>query len=226
MSIPSPNSQFIHYLAQHTLDNPDDEQLPSLNDISADLGVSVARLREQLEVARALGLVAVRPRTGIKRQPFSFAPAAWHSLAFALAIDPGQFETFANLRKHIELAYFHEAAQLLSSADKDELQKLVDQAQAKLAGTPIRIPTVEHRTLHLLIFTKLENPFVIGILEAYWEAYDAVGLSIFADLKYLNMVWDYHQQMVTAIKAGAYDEAHQALAEHMTLIQSRSTRAS
>jgi DNA-binding FadR family transcriptional regulator len=37
--------------------------------MSKELGVSVALLREQLEVAKAIGLVEVRPRTGIRRLP-------------------------------------------------------------------------------------------------------------------------------------------------------------
>jgi len=189
------------------------------------LGVSVARLREQLEVAKALGLVDVRPRTGIKRKSFSFTSAVWQSLSYALAVSHSQFETFANLRKHIELAYFHEAVQLLTPQDMTELQSLVDQAKDKLKGHPIRIPHREHRELHLLIFQKLENQFVIGILEAYWEAYVAVGLNIFADLNYLNKVWDYHQEMVSLIQARDYESANQALAEHMNLIQSRANLA-
>ena len=47
-------SEFLRYLASH----PEAENgLPSLNKLSADLGISLAALREQLEVARALGLV-------------------------------------------------------------------------------------------------------------------------------------------------------------------------
>ena len=62
-------SEFLRYLASH----PEAENgLPSLNKLSEDLGISLAALREQLEVARALGLVEVRPRTGTRRLPFSF----------------------------------------------------------------------------------------------------------------------------------------------------------
>ena len=51
----SPNiSEFLKYLAAH----PEAENnLPPLAELSRELGVGVAALREQLEVARALGLV-------------------------------------------------------------------------------------------------------------------------------------------------------------------------
>ncbi len=69
----SPNiSEFLRYLAAH---EEADNNLPSLSDLSRELGVSLASLREQLEVARALGLVEVRPRLGTRRRIYSFTPA-------------------------------------------------------------------------------------------------------------------------------------------------------
>ena len=62
-------SEFMHYLASH----PEAESgLPSLAELSRELGISLAGLREQLEVARALGLVEVRPRIGTRRSPLYF----------------------------------------------------------------------------------------------------------------------------------------------------------
>ena len=57
----SPNiSEFLRYLASH----PEaDDKLPSLNELSRELNISLASLREQLEVARALGFVEVRQKT-------------------------------------------------------------------------------------------------------------------------------------------------------------------
>src|SRR5512141_114239 len=99
-------SEFLRYLAGH----PEAENgLPSLIELSRELGISVAGLREQLEVARALGLVEVRPRTGTRRRPFSFAPAVNQTLGYAVALDHSHFDQFAHLRNHIEAAYWDEA---------------------------------------------------------------------------------------------------------------------
>ena len=106
-------SEFLRYLATH----PEAENgLPSLNKLSTDLGISLAALREQLEVARALGLVEVRPRTGTRRLSFSFTPAVKQSLRYALALDDGHFNKFADLRNHIETAYWNEAVGKLTAA--------------------------------------------------------------------------------------------------------------
>ncbi|HJS20197.1 MAG TPA: FCD domain-containing protein [Anaerolineales bacterium] len=210
----------MRYLATH---NEVEDGLPSLKDLSVELGVSVASLREQLEVARALGLVEVRPRLGTKRRTYSFTPAVRQSLAYALALNDGHFHQYAELRKHVESAFWYEAVEKLTEADKTELQSLVRRAWEKLRGMPIQVPHEEHRNLHLTIYRRLENPFVTGILEAYWEAYEAVGLNVFAGgYEYLEEVWRYHQKMVAAICSGDYKSGYEALIAHTDLLYQRS----
>jgi DNA-binding FadR family transcriptional regulator len=85
-------SEFLRYLASY---EQTQGSLPTLNKLSQELKISVAGLREQLEVARALGLVEVRPRTGTRRLEYSFAPAIKQSLAYALAVDQSYFEKYS-----------------------------------------------------------------------------------------------------------------------------------
>ncbi|RPI33247.1 MAG: FadR family transcriptional regulator [Chloroflexota bacterium] len=217
----STSSEFMQYLAETTVRNGDSDRIPPLSELAKQLGVSVARLREQVEVAKALGLVEARPRTGMRRLPYSFFPATRESLSFAIETDPGSFTLFSDLRNHIEAAYWRQAVRLLRPEDKVELQTLMKRAWDKLQGQPIQIPHEEHRQLHMGIFRRLENPFVLGILEAYWEAYEAVGLSIYAEYDYLQRVWEYHQKMVDAICEGDDEAGFRALVEHTGLIHTR-----
>ena len=213
-------SEFMLYLARHEEING--QRLPSLTDLSRELGVSVASLREQLEVARALGLVEVRPRTGTKRLPYSFTPAVRQSLGYALALSDTHFQKYSELRNHVEAAYWHEAVSLLNDEDKQELQAVLARALDKLNNNPIQIPHEEHRKLHMLIYQRLENPFVTGLLEAYWEAYEAVGLNVFTGgLSYLQEVWGYHAQMVEAICNSNLDAGYKALVQHIDLLYHR-----
>ena len=62
---------------------------------------------------------------------------------------------------------------------------------------------------------------MLGILESYWEIYDAVGLSVYEDRKYLERVWQYHQQMVDSIARHDYLAGYQALIAHMDLLYQR-----
>lgn len=216
-------STFLNYLAAtNDADSTSAScSLPSINDISKELGVSVASLREQLEVAKALGFVDVRPRTGIRRLEYSFSPAVTQSLSYALASNQDSFESYSDLRNHVEAVYWSEAVQMLTTEDKNILAHLVSSAWQKLHGTPIQIPHQEHRQLHIMIYSRLENVFVRGILEAYWDAYEAVGLNVYADYNYLQEVWKFHQAMVDAIISGEYKSGFDALVEHKDLLYHR-----
>lgn len=212
-------SEFLRYLATH---EEVEHGLPSLKNLSVELGVSLASLREQLEVARALGLVEVKPRLGTRRREYSFTPAIRQSLGYALALSNDNFLKYAELRKHVEAAFWHQAVQKLTDDDKRELESLVRRAWEKLGGNPIQVPHEEHRLLHLRIYSRLGNPFVFGILEAYWEAYEAVGLNVFAGgYEYLQEVWRYHQRMVEAICEGDIEGGYQALVTHTDLLYQR-----
>jgi len=214
------SSDFLNYLASYT-NGDNSNQLPALSSLSKEMGLSVASLREQLEVAEALGLVEVRPRIGIRRLPYTFLPAVRQSLAYAIDLDPNFFDKFADLRNHIEASFWMPAVERLTTEDHAELKTLMAHAWEKLHGTPVQIPHSEHRQLHLLIYRRLDNVFVLGVLEAYWEAYEAVGLNLFTDYDYLTEVWSYHQQMVDAIVKGEYDVGYQALVEHKDLLYHR-----
>ena len=216
----SPNiSEFLRYLASH----PEaDDKLPSLNDLSRELNISLASLREQLEVARALGFVEVRQKTGTRRLSYSFTPAIRQSLGYALALNDEHFRKFADMRNHLEAAYWTEAVKLLTEEDKVELNSIITRAWEKIRGTPVQVPHEEHRKLHLTIFNRLDNPFVIGVLEAYWEAYEAVGMNVFVGgYEYLQEVWRYHQVMVESICNGQFEAGYEALVRHTDLLYHR-----
>lgn len=208
--------ELLNYLVQQNVVPGD--RIPALGELSGELCISVSKLREQLEVARSMGLVTVRPRTGIHRQEFDFMPAIRLSLFFAVANDIRQFDAYSELRKHVEKAFWHEAIASLTEIDKLRLRSLVTQAWEKLRGNPIRIPHLEHRQFHLAIFSQIDNPFVRGILEAYWEVYEAVQLNTYADYVYLNKVWSYHEKIAEAIITGDVDESLVAFEEHTRLL--------
>jgi DNA-binding FadR family transcriptional regulator len=212
-------SDLLNYIVDQAF-SPGD-RLPTITELQADdhLGISASKVREQLEVARAMGLVEVRSKTGMRLKDYDFAPAVRLSLFYALALDPHHFELFSALRNHVEVAFWHEACAALQEDDKALMWKCVHTARAKLNGEWVRIPHEEHRTFHLTVFQRLQNPFVVGLLEAYWDAYDAVHLSSYADYDYLQTVWDYHERIITAICEGDYDGAQATFIEHTRLLQ-------
>jgi DNA-binding FadR family transcriptional regulator len=210
------DSAFLCYLINKQVEPG--QRLPTLQELSAELGVSVGKLREQLEVARTLGLVSVRPRLGMQRESFDFGTAVLKSILFSLGTGEAQFSQFSDLRGSIEASFWHDAVVLLTDEDKIGLKKIIESAWAKLRGEPIHVPNGEHRQLHLKIFTHLDNPFVKGILEAYWDAYEASELTRFASYGYWLEVWEYHEKIVDALIDNDFERGRQLLIEHFSLL--------
>lgn len=212
----SVNSELLIYLIDEEV-GPG-ARLPALTELSEKLGVSVGKLREQLELARQLGFVSVRPRLGTRREPFSFYPAVRTSLMFGLATGEANFTQFSQLRQTLEANMWHQAVAVLVDEDRHHLHKLLARAKEKLHGSPVHIPNGEHRDLHLTIFRRLNNPFVQALLQAYWDAYEATELTRFADYQYWLDVWNYHERIVDAICQGDFERGRQILIEHFQLL--------
>ncbi|MCP4417542.1 MAG: FadR family transcriptional regulator [Chloroflexi bacterium] len=191
------DSAFLRYLIDKQV--APGERLPTLSQIGDEQGISVGKLREQLEIARSLGVVSVRPRVGIVREPFDFSQTILTSVLFGLGSGEAQFEQFSDLRQAIEIDFWQRAVERLTAVDKQNLQQIIIKAWGKLKGNPIHVPNDEHRQLHLIIFSRLENPFVQGMLAAYWDAYEAVELTRFSPYEYWLKVWEYHERIVEAI---------------------------
>jgi DNA-binding FadR family transcriptional regulator len=210
------DSEFLRYLL--TTGCEPGSRLPCLDEISAEIGISVGKLREQFEVARMLGLVEASPRRGIRCRPYEFVAAVRLSLMVALALDRSAFGAFSQLRIALETAFWDQAVALLTVDDRLAMRRLVEEAQAKLALDRIQIPYPEHRAFHLGIFKRLDNPFVTGLLEAYWDAYEAVELNTYADYGYLQEVWSYHERIAAAVMSGDAAEGKELLVRHMRLL--------
>ncbi|MFZ4814006.1 MAG: FadR/GntR family transcriptional regulator [Phototrophicaceae bacterium] len=216
------NSELLNFLVQGNF--PVGERLPTLTELQSEdqLNISISKIREQLEVARAMGLVEVRSKTGMRMQPYSFTPAVRLSLLYAIAQDIQHFALFGSLRVHVETAYWEEACLTLTDEDHRWMQQCIDTARVKL-GNPgdhwIQIPHQEHRDFHLRVFTHLENPFVSGILEAYWDAYTAVELNLYADYTYHQTVWNYHQKILDCLCAQDIQQAKTLFIQHTQLLR-------
>lgn len=214
----SSRSDLLDYLAEA---NRTGASIPTIAELSEELGISITSLREQLEVARRLGFVSIKPKTGIQPCGFSLSPALMLSLQYGIKVQPEIFEAFRDLRKHIEASYWYEAAPLLTSGEVSALGEIVRKAQLKIENQPIEMPEKEHRAFHLAIFQHLENPLAKSVLETFWELNAGNERNYYLDQTYLVTVWNYHQRIVEALTARDFDRGYQALITHMDLVVQR-----
>lgn len=212
-------SELLKYLA--ALPEDENTRIPPLSELSTMLGLSVASLREQLEVARMMGIVEIKPKAGIRKNKYRVKPALIASLTYGVEVNSKLFWQVADLRKHLESSYFIEAVQLLSTTDKEELTAIVKKAQQKLRSIPSQLPNIEHRDFHLTIYRRLNNHMVCQMLETYWDLYRLTGMDVYTDINYVDRVWQYHGRIVDQIINGNFTSGMQILLEHMDLISQR-----
>lgn len=209
-------SGILRYIAEKSLLG--EERIPALTILSKELHVSVASLREQLEVARVLGFVEVKPKTGIRWLPYNFTPTLLLSVTYALSISSDFFEQFRDLRNHLEGAYFLESVTNLTKIDIDQLYNIVLRAEEKIISRPPKLPHAEHREFHAIIFSRIQNNFVQSIFSVYWEIYEYQGYAIINDLDYLKRVWHFHRLVYEGIQSGNIHQALEAFLEHKNLM--------
>jgi len=212
-------SDFLEYLL--ALSRDPNKKIPSIKNIGQELGLSTPCVREQIELARNLGLIEVKPRKGISLLPYDFSPAVVKSLYYAIKSNKEYFVQYSDLRNQLEKSFFIESVKLLDRSDICFLKSIVKNAVKKLNCDQIQIPHQEHRAYHMKIYCKLNNIFVEGLLKSYWDMYELVGLDHFADLSYLKRVWEYHELIIMMISKGEYEKAYQFLEEHINLIYER-----
>ena len=212
-------ADFIDYLLKFSIEKK--ENLPSINQIGKDLGLSTPCIREQIELARNLGLIQIQPRRGMTIMPYKFTPAVNKSLYYAIKSNIDYFNQFSLLRNQLEKVFFSEAVKLLNKKVLDEIKAIVENAMKKLSGNPIQIPHQEHRSFHLKIYERLENVFVKGLLESYWDVYELIGLDHFTDISYLEKVWKYHALIAKSIINEEFLKAYKLVEDHMNLIFER-----
>lgn len=217
MDYPSKN-ELLNYIIEA---NRKQAPIPTIAELSEELGISITGIREQLEVARQLGFVAIKPKIGIQSREFSLTPALELSMTYGIKLKPELFDAYRDLRKHIEASYWHEAAPLLTTQDVRNLGEIVHKAQDKIHKQPIELPEDEHRVFHLTIFRHLENPIVQSILETFWELNAQSERNYYLDQNYLENVWNYHQRIVDALAARDFERGYQVLLAHMDLVMQR-----
>ena len=90
--------------------------IPSIAELSKVLGISVASVREQLEVARTLGFVDVKPKVGIQSRVFSMNQLLELGVTFGAKMRP-DLPSFAGFAEAPGNQLLVQAAPLLTSQD-------------------------------------------------------------------------------------------------------------
>ena len=212
------NLPLLSYLANSAKQG---KNIPSIVQLSEELSLSTAAVREQLAVARQLEVVEVKTKTGIHTSSFSVAPAICLAFRYGLELDPSMRGEIASVRQHLELAFWNEAVSKLTEKDVEHLEGIVDTAYQKINNHPVILPLEEHKEFHLTIYRPLKNNYLNNLMEAYWELNSETDYHTYSDVNTLQNVWAYHRKIQQAIAAREFDLGFEALKTHYELVRTK-----
>ena len=163
------------------------DRLPSIQELTDDahLDMSANKVREQLEVARMMGWVEVRSKRGTRIKEYAFTPAVRLSALYAMACGE-RFESFASLAQPCRSGLLERSLRACSRMPTwTDMQACHRQRRSKAAlAVRSTSPIPNIASFHHERYSRhLDNTFVLGILEAYWDLYEEVAVNRYDGLQ-------------------------------------------
>ncbi|MDO0933005.1 FadR/GntR family transcriptional regulator [Streptomyces sp. DG2A-72] len=197
--------------------------LPTETELMADLGVSRNSVREALKALQALDIVEIRHGFGTYVGQASLTPLIDGLTFRTLARHEGDADALADIlqvREVLEEGLIRRVAPLLTEADLDRLESVVDRMEAAgRAGTPF---AELDREFHELLYASLGNALVPQLLGAFWTVFRRVAGALGRPNEPApELTVSRHRDIVTALRAHDVEGAQRAMAVHFRGIEAR-----
>jgi DNA-binding FadR family transcriptional regulator len=144
------------------------DRLPSETLLADLLGVSRPSLREASRSLQALGIVDVRPGSGLYVSDFSFHPLI-DQLPYGLADSAAAFQEILTVREGMESGLMPALARLPASTELVECAAIAER-MAVYEQRGEAIDAVD-RDFHLRLYRPLGNTLVDRLIELFWDVF-------------------------------------------------------
>lgn len=196
---------------------PTGSALPSQRELSEQLSISRASLREAISTLEALGLVRSQPGKGV----FVTAgqrPDPAHPLRGTSAMSP---QTLIELRAVLEPAWAGLAALRIDDEGRRRLEAIQHGMETALKHCDLVMAADWDLQFHLLIAELTDNPGLMNIASQFSEQ---IGHSLRLPFSNPAGIWepaDEHRLIINAIAAGDASSARQAMRSHLAAAAAR-----
>lgn len=204
------------YIQEHQLSAGD--SLPSETSLSKELGTSRASLREGIKSLEALGIVEVRHGEGIFVKAFSF-DSIFNNLPYSFDVDGRSLRELTQARSALEEGLMWMVAERIDEATLERLEELIKQIEAKAkAGESF---SHEDQQFHRALYVPLDNPFVIRMVDLFWEIFQRLhGQETVRKTALLRSARE-HRAIVEALRQRDANTATIAMRKHFADIRER-----
>jgi len=194
------------------------ERLPSVQQLSRDLGVSPTPLREALIQLETLGVVRIRHGDGVFVAE-GVVDSLMRPLSSLLAVDRPGLTDLVEVRKVIETACARLAAEKATEEQISHLERIVE-AMAEVRND-LDAYLAQDLNLHLGIAQASGNRIFPQMLELVREVFHSELRSTVYTAGAIEKGFGYHRAVVHAIRMRDPDGAGEAMKEHLEDVRER-----
>lgn len=170
-----------------------------LQELSADLGMSVMPVREAIRQLAAMELVDLEPHKGARVRPMTLE----------------DLHDIYQVRFVLEGAAVRQAAEAFTAADAEAARgALADRARHLQHGEQ-RSARDAHERFHFTLYTAAGNPWLARSILPLWRNAERYRLESFRHPEVLAQRACEHERILQAVIAGEGDKAAQGMNEHL-----------
>jgi DNA-binding FadR family transcriptional regulator len=190
------------------------DALPSEAELATQLDVGKTSVREALRRLEAHGVVEVRRGKGLFVGTFSFGPLI-EQLPYGLQADNVPLRQLLQTRRALEEGLISEVAKVITEEDLQLLDDLV--AKMRADADHGRVPADVDQAFHQALFAPLDNPFVLQLIDVFWNIFRKAADHIVLDLR--RPTAEDHAAIVDALRSGDRTAMTKAVDRHFEDLQ-------
>lgn len=190
------------------------DALPPEAELAELLDVGKTSVREALRRLEAHGVVEVRRGRGLYVGAFGFGPLIEH-LPYGLQASNVPLRQLLQARRALEEGLVCEVAKVISEAELDRLDALVDEMRARAENGVV--PAAVDQEFHQALFEPLANPFALQLIDVFWSIFRRASDHVTLDLR--RPTADDHAAIVDALRSGDRGAMTDAVARHFEDLQ-------
>ena len=198
------------------------DPLPPETQLAQQLGISRNSVREAVKSLASLGILEVRPGTGLFVRDFSFDPLL-ENLAFGLLSRRNELKELNDVlavRCHLEYAMAEQAVGVATPEQLKELDRIL--ARMRAATDDGQYSAEADRAFHQTLWKYVDNIIFSKVLDIFWmihnqaREHDLIPGPVNPELTY-----QHHVEIAAALREGDVDALHIALENHASGLQER-----
>jgi GntR family transcriptional repressor for pyruvate dehydrogenase complex len=199
------------------------EKIPSERDLAVMLGVSRPSVREAIMVLEALGFLESRQGGGTYVRSLADVSLADPLTTMMQGRDPRMILALSETRIGLETWSAYLAAKRATDEEIEQLRKLyaVMEEQAGSGGWDAEIDIQFHLTITAATHNVLQNHILDTVQNLFKETIMVALGEFYRKEGYIDLLLEFHCDILGAIEARDPEQARQAMLRHLTFVEDK-----